>query len=65
MLMMKSKEDEPMNQFTKLARMIPMSAIINKLPKRVRSVFVVYPTTAITAKVAAVITKTCAMLDMV
>ena len=30
-----------MNQFTKLAMMMPMRAIINKLPKRVRSVCVV------------------------
>ena len=54
-----------MNQFTKLAMMIPMSAIMRRLPNRVKSVLVVYPTTAIIANVAAVMTKTWAMLDIV
>ena len=44
---------------------MPMSAMKSRLPNRLRSVDVVYPTMAMTRKVPAVMPNTCMMLDPV
>ena len=56
---------EYQNTLTSDAMIKPMSAISSIFPIEVRSVFVVYPTKAITAKVPAVMKNTLAMEDAV
>lgn len=54
-----------MKMFTIVAMTSPIRAMKSSLPNDVRSVFVKYPTAAITANVPAVMKNTCAMDDIV
>ena len=57
-LMKKSSMPLCIHQFTRLARMMPINPMNNKLPMRDKSIWVVYPAMAMMAKVPAVMTKT-------